>query len=88
MNEKIIEIKILVSVVKPQRARREAYGSLPVCLCVCVCVCVTDLTSTLFNFEAKAGRLWTENRLLKVFDSWISLKWLCSKVMARKLFFH
>ena len=45
------------------------------------------LTSTSFTFEAKTRYLGTENRLLKVFDSWISLKWLCSKVIARKPFF-
>ena len=48
---------------------------------------VGALTSTSFIFEAKVRHVWTDNRLIKVFDSWISLKWLYSKVMAIKPFF-
>lgn len=55
-------------IIKPQCACCEAYS---------VCASVT-LTSSSFIFKAKA------RHLLKVFDSCISLKCLCSKVMMRK----
>ena len=54
---------------------------------VCVCVSVTSLTAMLLTYEykeryelkAKSNVIW------KVFDLWISLKILCSKVTAFNL---
>ena len=63
-----------------------------VCLCVraCVCACVsesvTSLTATPLTHRYKIRYESNANALLKVFDSWISLKIFCSKVTA--LFAH
>ena len=69
-------------------AARVTVLSLFVCVCVCVCVCasVAALTATPLTHRYKVRYESNENALLKVFDSWISLKILCSKVMA--LFAH
>ena len=55
-------------------------------LSVCVCVSVTSLTATPLTHRYKVRYESNANALLKVFDSWISLKILCSKVTA--LFAH
>ena len=55
-------------------------------VCVCVCVSVTSLTATPLTHGDKVRYESNANALLKVFDSWISLKILCSKVTA--LFAH
>ena len=57
-----------------------------VCVCVCVCVSVTSLMATPLTHRYKVRYESNANALLKVFDSWISLKILCSKVTA--LFAH
>ena len=59
-----------------------------VCLCVCACVSesVTSLTATPLTHRYKVRYESNANALLKVFDLWISLKTLCSKVTA--LFAH
>ena len=68
--------------------RSEGYSTQFVCVCVCVCVCVsvTSLTATPLTHRYKVRYESNANALLKVFDSWISLKILCSKVTA--LFAH
>ena len=76
------------SIINPRRAcaARVTVLSLSVCVCVCVCVSVTSLTATPLTHRYKVRYESNANALLKVFDSWISLKILCSKVTA--LFAH
>ena len=57
-----------------------------VCMRVCACVCLTSLTATLLTYSYKISYESNANAVLKVFDSWISLKILCSKDTA--LFAH
>ena len=66
----------------------EGYSTQFVCVCVCVCVSesVASLTATLLTHRYKGRYESKANAVLKVFDSWISLKILCSKVTA--LFAH
>ena len=68
--------------------RREGYSTQFVCVCVCVCVCVSVpwLTATPLMYGYKVRYKLKANVVLKVFDSWISLKVLRSKVTA--LFAH
>ena len=65
-------------------AARVTVLSLSVCVCMCVCVSesVTSLTAMLLTHRYKVRYKSNANALLKVFDSWISLKILCSKVTA------
>ena len=63
--------------------RSEGYSTQFVC--VCMCVSVTSLTATPLTWD-KVRYESNANALLKVFDSWISLKILRSKVTA--LFAH
>ena len=74
--------------INPRRAcaARVTVLSLSVCVCVCACVSVTSLTATPLTHRYKVRYESNANALLKVFDSWISLKILCSKVTA--LFAH
>ena len=53
---------------------------------LCVCVSVTSLTATPLTYRDKVRYESNANVLLKVFDSWIWLKILCSKDTA--LFAH
>ena len=55
-------------------------------VCVCVSESVTSLTATLLTHRYKVRYESNANTLLKVFDSRISLKILCSKVTV--LFAH
>ena len=55
-------------------------------LSLCVRASVTSLTATPLTYRDKVRYELNANALLKVFDSWISLKILCSKVTA--LFAH
>ena len=70
--------------INPRRAcaARVTVLSLSVCVCVCECVCYLA-NSYAVNAQVQSKNA---NALLKVFDSWISLKILCSKVTA--LFAH
>ena len=76
------------NIINPRRAcaARVTVLSLSVCVCVCVCESVTLLTATPLTHRYKGRYESKANAVLKVFDSWISLKILCSKVMA--LFAH
>ena len=78
----------VASLVNPRRAcaARVTVLSLSVCVCVCVSESVTSLTATPLTHRYKVSYNSNANALLKVFDSWISLKILCSKVTA--LFAH
>ena len=67
-------------------AQRGLQYSVCLCVCVCVSVSVTSLTATPLTHRYKVRYESNANALLKVFDSWISLKILCSKVTA--LFAH
>ena len=67
-------------------AQRGLQYSVCLCVCVCVCVSVTSLTATPLTHRYKVRYESNANALLKVFDSWISLKILCSKVTV--LFAH
>ena len=64
--------------------RSEGYSTQFVC--ACVCVSVTSLTAMPLTYRDKVRYESNANALLKVFDSWISLKILSSKVTA--LFAH
>ncbi len=55
-------------------------------LCVCVCVSVPSLTASSLMYGYKVRYESKENVVLKVFELWISLKILPSKVTA--LFAH
>ena len=55
-------------------------------VCVCVRVSVTSLPATPLTYRDKVRYESNAKALLKVFDSWISLKILCSKDTA--LFAH
>ena len=80
--------KLLTLAAPSARMRSKGYSTQFVCVCVCVCVCVsvTSLTATPLTHRYKVRYESNANALLKVFDSWISLKILCSKVTA--LFAH
>ena len=79
-------------VINPRRAcaARVTVLSLCVCVCVCVyvCVCVSVpwLTATPLTYGYKVRYESKVNVVWKLFDSWISLKILRSKVTA--LFAH
>ena len=75
-------------VINPRRAcaARVTVLSLSVCACACVCASVTSLTATPLTHRYKVRYESNANALLKVFDSRISKKILCSKVTA--LFAH
>ena len=64
------------------RMRSEGYGT----QFVCVCVSVPLLTATPLTYGYKVRYESKANMVLKVCDSWILLKILCSKVTA--LFAH
>ena len=68
--------------------RSKGYSTLFVCVCVCACVSesVTSLTATPLMHRYKVRYESNANALLKVFESWFSLKILCLKVTA--LFAH
>ena len=66
--------------------RSEGYSTQLVCVRVRMCESVTLLTVTPLTHRYKVRNESNANALLKVFDSWISLKILCSKVTA--LFAH
>ena len=51
-------------------------------VCVCVCVSVASLTATPLTYEYKVRYKSNANVVLKVFDLWILLKILCSKIKA------
>ena len=55
-------------------------------VCLSVCESVTSLTAVPLTYRYKGRYESKANAVLKVFDSWISLKILCSKDTA--LFAH
>ena len=55
-------------------------------VCVCVCVSVPSLTATLLTYGYKVRYESKANAILKVYNSWILIKILRSKVTA--LFAH
>ena len=65
-------------------AMGEGYSTQFVCVCVCACVSesVISLTATPLMHRYKVRYESNANALLKVFDSWILLKILCSKITA------
>ena len=66
--------------------RSEGYGTQFVCVCVCESVTSLIHVATPLTHRYKVRYESNANALLKVFDSWISLKIFCSKVTA--LFAH
>ena len=77
---------MLSKLVNPRRACAVRVTVLSLSVCVCVYESVTSLTATLLTHRYKGTYESKANAVLKVFDSWISLKILCSKVTA--LFAH
>ena len=73
-------------VFNPRRACAARVTVLSLSVCVCVSESVASLTATPLTHRYKLRYDSNANALLKVFDSWISLKILCSKVTA--LFAH
>ena len=65
-------------VINPQRMRSKGYSS----QFVCVCVSVTTLTATYLVYKAKVRYHRVLYGVLQICNVWISLKTLCSKVMA------
>ena len=65
---------------------RRTYAARVTVLSLCLCVSVTSLTATPLTYRYKVRYESKANAVLKVFDSWILLKILCSKVTA--LFAH
>ena len=60
---------------------RKGYGSRPVCVCVCVCVSTTkSATYLVYTSKTKCHRVLYD--VFKVFVVWLSLKTLCSRVLA------
>ena len=72
--------------INPRRACAARVTVLSLSVCVRVSESVTSLTATPLMHRYKVRYESNANALLKVFDSWISLKILCSKVTA--LFAH
>ena len=72
--------------INPRRACAARVTVLSLSVCVCVCESVASLTATPLTHRYKGRYESKANAVLKVFDSWISLKILCSKVTA--LFAH
>ena len=64
--------------------RSEGYSTQFVCVCACVCACVsesvTSLTAMPLTHRYKVRYESNANTLLKVFDSWISLKIFVQKL--------
>ena len=72
--------------INPRRTCAARFTILSLSVCLSVCESVTSLTATPLTHRYKGRYESKANAVLKVFDSWISLKILCSKVMA--LFAH
>ena len=79
-------ILIVTVIFNPRRACAARVTVLSLSVCVCVSESVTLLTATPLTHRYKVRYDSNANALLKVFDSWILLKILCSKVTA--LFAH
>ena len=67
------------TLINPRRACAARVTVLSLCVHACMSVSVTSLTATLLTYRDKVRYESNANALLKVFDSWISLKILCSK---------
>ena len=67
----------MVTVINPLRMRSRV-----TVVVLCVCVSVTTLVARGLIFAAHAWYQRNQHDTSKVFNSWISLKTLCSKVMA------
>ena len=72
----------LQCILNPQRACAARVTVLSLSVCLSVCESVTSLTATPLTYRDKVRYESNANALLKVFDSWILLKILCSKVTA------
>ena len=70
------------TVINPRRACAARVTVLSLSVCVCVSESVTSLTAMPFTYRYKGRYESIANAVLKVFDSWILLKILCSKVTA------
>ena len=51
-------------------------------ICLSVCVSVTALAAPMLSYRTQSWHQRKQHYIYKVFDSWISLKTLCSKVMS------
>ena len=78
--------KKICGIINPRRACAARVTVLSLSVSVCVCESVTSLTAMPLTHRYKGRYESKANAVLKVFDSWILLKILCSKVTA--LFAH
>ena len=72
---------IAVCLINPLRMRSRV-TVVVLCVCVSVCLSVTTLVARGLNSAVQAWYQQNQHDTSKVFNSWISLKTLCSKVMA------
>ena len=69
-------------IINPRRACAARVTVLSLSACACVCESVTSLTATPLTHRYKGRYESKANAVLKVFDSWISLKILCTALFA------
>ena len=69
------------NIFNPRRTCAVRVTGLSLSVCVCENESVTSLTATPLTYRHKGRYKSKANAVLKVFDSWISLKILCSKVI-------
>ena len=70
---------VYVSVINPRCMLRRV--TVVVCVCVCKCLSVTMLAATYLVFTSKMRRLRVLYGVFPIFNLWILLKMLCSKVL-------
>ena len=85
LNSPSLSLSLSLSLVNPRRMRSEGYGSQFVCLSVCLSVC---LLPTNFVCKAKVRYHRVLHDVLQTCNVWISIKTLCSKVMALFAYHH
>ena len=73
----IVEVVIVCGLINPLRMRRRV-----AVVVLCVCLSVTNLVARQLISAVQAWYQQNQHETSKVFNSWISLKTLCSKVMA------
>ena len=80
--EQVEDVKtfLRIVVINPLRMRSRV-TVVVLCVCVCVCLSVTTLVARGLISAVQAWYQHNQHDTAKVFNSWISLKTLCSKVM-------
>ena len=77
----ITSAKYIIPVINPLRMRSRV-TVVVLCVCLCVCLSVTTLVARGLISAVQAWYQQNQHDTSKVFNSWISLQTLCSKVMA------